>query len=277
MKCSIIIPIYSESLLELELISLKQCCEMLINYQIIIITYKTLDITEYVRIFQNYKVNYKVEYFHKRYFSGISGYNALMFSNEFYKRFLYYEYILIYQLDAYVFSSELNYWLEQDYDYIGAPNFKEIRHTLELELVENLNGGFSLRKTSVFYHLSFTKTIKINKFYNEISQKITGCHLFFIEILLSILRKIIFVIAKIIKIKIVCEDNIWTNLIKRKGKIPPFETALNFSFDNFPEYAFGLNNGKLPFGCHNWDSLFYYSFWEKYIKHNKSVRLRINT
>jgi hypothetical protein len=44
-----------------------------------------------------------------------------MLSIDFYKRFRDYKFILIYQLDAYVFRDELEYWCEQDYDFIGAP------------------------------------------------------------------------------------------------------------------------------------------------------------
>jgi hypothetical protein len=60
------------------------------------------------------------------------------------------------------------------------------------------------------------------------------------------------------------EDHIWTKLVMEKGKLPPLKTALNFSIDSIPEYAIEMNNGKLPFGCHYWDS-YYYSFWKKYI------------
>lgn len=47
--------------------------------------------------------------------------------------------------------------------------------------------------------------------------------------------------------------------------MPSFNTALEFSFDNNPEYAFELNNHKLPFGCHAWDLFYSYKFWGKYI------------
>ncbi len=43
-----------------------------------------------------------------------------MMDNTFYKQFLNYEYILIYQLDAFVFKDELNY-CSQGIDYVGAP------------------------------------------------------------------------------------------------------------------------------------------------------------
>lgn len=55
------------------------------------------------------------------YFKGIAGYNRLMMSPEFYETFAQWEYILIYQTDAWVFSDRLSEWCSKGYDYIGAP------------------------------------------------------------------------------------------------------------------------------------------------------------
>ena len=53
------------------------------------------------------------ESFEDEYFKGISGYNRLMMSEVFYRRFIGYEYILIYQLDAYIFKDELKKWCDK--------------------------------------------------------------------------------------------------------------------------------------------------------------------
>ena len=44
-----------------------------------------------------------------------------MLSAEFYERFLNSKYLLIYQLDAYVFKDELTAWCNRGFDYVGAP------------------------------------------------------------------------------------------------------------------------------------------------------------
>lgn len=44
-----------------------------------------------------------------------------MLSAEFYDRFAAYEYVLIYQLDAFVFADRLAEFCQMGYDYIGAP------------------------------------------------------------------------------------------------------------------------------------------------------------
>ena len=265
MNCGIIIPIYRQFPLELEIVSFRQCCKMLADYQIAIVTHEKLEISEYIKILEEYKINYKIEYFSHKYFNGIDGYNALMLSDKFYKRFLEYEYILIYQLDAYVFSPNLNFWLEQDYDYIGSPWFNEKRHTLEIEWSGCFCGGFCLKRTKTFYNFCFYKEIRINKYLSELSFK-KKYRILLIKMLLSIPIIFLTTVVKLLNIENSHEDVIWSKIIKQRGKTPSFSSALDFSFNEYPEYAFELNNKKIPFGCHAWDSYNSYKFWEKYIK-----------
>ena len=70
-------------------------------------------------------------------------------SKEFYKRFSKFKYILIYQLDCLVFSSNLKSWCQLGYDYIGAPIFIKL-NTPSLDYCFIGNGGLSLRKVSKF-------------------------------------------------------------------------------------------------------------------------------
>jgi hypothetical protein len=268
MKCGIIIPVYRQFPLESEIVSLKQCCTTLVNFPIIIITYKTLDITEYIKILEEYNIIYRVEYFCQIYFSGISGYNALMVSDKFYKRFLNYEYIFIHQLDVYIFLSNLDSWIEQDYDYIGGPWFDEIRHTQELKWSGYFNGGLCLRRVKFFYDFCFSTPVKISKiyFWNTATRKMQK-KVSFKKIYLFVMSILIRTVVKLSSIQIENEDMIWSNIVKQKGKAPSFAMALNFSFsDTYPEYAFELNNNCLPFGCHAWDSYHSYKFWKKHIK-----------
>jgi hypothetical protein len=238
---------------------------MLADYQIAIVTHKKLEISAYIKILDEYKINYKIEYFPQKYFKGYEEYDALMLSDKFYKRFLEYEYILIYQLDAYVFSPNLNFWLEQGYDYIGSPWFNEKRHTLELEWSGCFCGGLCLKKTKTFYDLCFSREIKINKYLSELSFK-KKKRILLIKILLSIPILFLTITAKLLNIENSHEDVIWSIKIKQKGNVPSFASALDFSFNEYPEYAFELNNKKLPFGCHAWDSYNSYKFWKDHIK-----------
>lgn len=67
--------------------------------------------------------------FDKRFFKGINGYNHLLLSEAFYRRFLRYPYILIAQPDAVVWqdSDRIAAFTEKGYDYYGAPWIPERR------------------------------------------------------------------------------------------------------------------------------------------------------
>ena len=76
-----------------------------------------------------------------------------MLNPNFYQRFRRFEYILIYQLDAFVFSDRLEEFCRLGYDYIGAPwpLGDGNKHNEELVVEGNHfltvgNGGFSLRR-----------------------------------------------------------------------------------------------------------------------------------
>jgi hypothetical protein len=103
------------------------------------------------------------EKFPDHYFKSVFGYNRLMLTASFYERFSHSKFILIYQLDAYVFRDELLYWCSKDYDYIGAPwittpnkGFKKVlslfdskKKKARSEIFYKVgNGGFSLRKVN---------------------------------------------------------------------------------------------------------------------------------
>ena len=117
MSVCIIIPIYQEKLSKTEEISLAQSIRILGSHPIVIIKPKSLNISH----LQQQYPQISFENFDDTYFKGTLSYNRLMLSEEFYSRFLAYEYMLIYQLDAFVFRDELEYWCAKGYDYIGAP------------------------------------------------------------------------------------------------------------------------------------------------------------
>lgn len=108
-----------------------------------------LDLSEYKSCFLDSRVDFCVRYFNEQYFDSVKSYNELMLSVDFYRSFREYQYMLIYQLDAFVFEDQLEYWCNKGYDYIGAPWIKankKFHPTCG-------NGGFSLRKIDSFIQL----------------------------------------------------------------------------------------------------------------------------
>jgi len=268
-----IIPIYKSAPNQEERISFNQCLNILYKYPLCIVTYRNLNISYYIDLLLKAKISYSIEYFKEKYFDSLAGYNKLMLSDDFYKRFITYQYILIYQLDAYVFSDELRYWCNMKYDYIGAPWLIE-EHNIDKEkpiFAGVGNGGFSLRKVNKMYQiLSSKKPIykpshirsKLN-FKRKRSQIVT---LFkYITQCLGYHNSI----AYILKTNKENEDRFWVSAFHHswiKLKVAPVDVALRFSFEQYPSHLYTLNNNQLPFGCHAWKKYEYQSFWKRHIK-----------
>ncbi len=150
MKNMVVIPVYKERLSEEELRSLRQCIRILGKHDICLIGPESLNHSLYDTEFQKERVTYRTEYFDDSYFNSQRGYNRLMLTREFYQRFSEWEYLLIYQLDAFVFSDQLDEWCEKGYDYIGAP-WRKLNQQIDWH--NSGNGGFSLRKVASFIRL----------------------------------------------------------------------------------------------------------------------------
>lgn len=100
----VVIPIYKNTFSKMEMRSLTQAYEVLHSYPLVVIKPFSLNLSELQVEFPKLIVTS----FDDNYFKGISGYNHLMLTSEFYERFLDSQYILIYQLDAFVFHDELS-------------------------------------------------------------------------------------------------------------------------------------------------------------------------
>jgi len=241
-SAAIVIPIYQAALTIAEKASLMQCMQVLSAYPIKIVKPVELNLDH----LKNEYPSVELLSFADEYFSGTAGYNKLLTSVDFYQSFISYNFILIYQLDAFVFRDELAEWCKKGYDYIGAPSLHqeefnvlpaESKEVYSDALSQNrivLNGGLSLRKVSAF--------IRYLKIYN-----------FFYPAWLG------------------NEDMLFsqeaTRLIPMKLflKLPSWQEALHFSFEKSPRATFELTGRKLPFACHAWER-YDPEFWSEYIK-----------
>jgi hypothetical protein len=254
---AVVIPLYKETLSKTEEISLTQCIDILgKSNPIIFVTFKSLNLSNY-KSYLSKKVESSFLFFDESYFKNIGGYNRLMLSDRFYSSFLDYKYILIYQLDAFVFRDELLYWCNMNYAYIGAPwinpwwyqevmtyiystsgFLSKLKRTLLTPTAKNMhlvgNGGFSLRSVKSFYLISLLLKRRISQWQKN-------------------------------------EDVFWSIFIPMKFpffKIPPDSVARKFSFENEPKYLYHMNNAKLPFGCHGFEK-YDIDFWKSFIQNRK--------
>lgn len=248
---TVVIPVYKRQLTKYERISLTQCVRVLGGHTLCLVAPHSLDISNYREI----SPTLQARRFDDQYFADIRGYNRLMLSDEFYRAFSDVEYILIHQLDAFVFQDDLAAWCRQRYDYIGAPwlrdcdfkgwgdeawfrikqrvatllNAKKPDGVTPREIISQNgvgNGGLSLRRVPAMLRWLPLFRHKIDE-YERIHQ-----HQYNEDIFWSI------------------EVNRYWPLLR----IPPYRKAMLFAIEFYPQRAIEqYNHGQLPFGCHAWD------------------------
>lgn len=261
-RCIILVPVYKPQPSADETASLRQLVSVLGQWEIRFVCPESLDMSAYDSFIDT---ELSKERFPDPYFEGIEGYNMLMRDCNFYRRFCAYEYLLVYQLDAWVFRDELAYWCQQGYDYIGAPWFKhDGSHEEGSGLWRCGNGGFSLRRTakfiectspeasvyslrSIFLHPNrhlLRNLIRYVKYPNRMD--------WFIQHMASTWEDCFF-----------CYDLAETLHALHS---PQPEEAARFAFEVSPAYLFTLIGNRLPFGCHAWRKYQFEAFWQQHIK-----------
>ena len=226
-QVAVVIPIYKKQLTETEKISLKQALDMLHDYPIyFIMPQKLCDIIDVKGVYK--------EYFPDEFFESIKSYSKLMLDYKFYDRFDNYTYILIYQLDAFVFSDKLKHFCNLGYDYIGAPTPR----LLWKKCGRVGNGGLSLRKVQSCIRMTKNK---------EYIFDISGMKDEFENY----------------------EDKFFGYCGKHENlnfTVPSVNVALEFSIENDVSHCHRkISSNNLPFGTHGWSKSYNYTLWEKYI------------
>lgn len=262
----IVIPIYKTSLERGEIISLKAVFKYFPAEKITFLMPKRFESIE--GLIPKFKAGGYL-FFDDSCFQNVQAYNKLLLSRYFYTTFYNYDYILIYQLDAYVFRDELDMWISKGYSYIGAPWFKDFDKSESSEMLWAVgNGGLSLRRVNDFldvfnykgkvFSFSFLwkkyrsypfwkKCLRFPKVVIQYYFKNDTAHLYdlFGE----------------------NEDHFWSfhaSKLNPNFKIAPIEDALAFAFECNPQKMFELNHQQLPFGVHAWEK-YNKKFWKGYI------------
>ena len=125
-NCIIIIPVYKPVINDYERASLIQCLKVLNQHPFAFITPLALNCEYYCEICARNGILFNRYSFDDSFFDGIEGYNRLLLNRRFYESFSEFEYMLIYQLDAYVFRDELDIWCSKGFDYIGETKIREL-------------------------------------------------------------------------------------------------------------------------------------------------------
>ena len=215
----IVVPIYQPTIPVWEQISLQQLHRVLGDYPRVFIAPESLSF-DYGKL----SIGFSVVRFPDEYFTDTAAYSRLMMSPEFYDCFASYEYMLLYQLDAFVFSDRLPEFCNMGYDYIGAPvyRFTPPWHIMNVSVG---NGGFSLRNISAAQNMLAQSK---NWLPNHPYQKMFKSN----------------------------EDLFWGFCGVKKEldfRIPPPTVALEFAVQDDIMRAYRRMPEWMPFGCHYWN------------------------
>ena len=232
LKVAVVIPIYKEKLDDLEKISLAQVRKVLKNYPIIFVAPEGKN-------FSYLEPGEMLVQFHPQFFQRGGTYSRLLLSPFFYEPFLVFDYILIYQLDAFVFYDALEDFCRLGWDYIGAPWPVSWGNVIGNKLPRVGNGGFSLRKVKTCYKL-VTETagwqnwenMLVDNFKNNISNQYG-------------------VVSN-------SEDSFFAYygaIGKFDFHSAPVEVASLFAMEHYPYRCLKRLGGGLPFGCHGWTKI----------------------
>ncbi len=239
----IVIPIVQSNLRDFERLSLARCMKVLGHWPVCVIAPERLDLSETLGDFAE---GIRVVRFDPDCFRSIADYNRLMTSLYFYEVFDSYDFMLLYQLDAFVFEDKLAEWCQKGFDYIGAPAFNAkgfealareeadvyVRALSAQRLL--FNGGLSLRKIA-----GIKRFLRI---YNILYPSWKGNE----DMLFSL-------------------DATRLLPLKPFMNLPGWREALSFSFERSPAASFEINGRELPFGCHAWQR-YDPDFWTEFIQ-----------
>ncbi len=221
MSCAIVVPVYRTGLSPLEQLCLLRLRHFLPS-DAYLAAPKGLCLDAYLSLWPELQV----KVFDPAYFASVKTYNKLMLDPRFYESFAGgYEWMLIHQLDAFLFHGDLESFCEMPFDYFGAPwlpaqlvhPFIQKGYLLKLlgTRVSVGNGGLSLRRLEPT-----------------------------LELLTSSFAKPQCWTAN--------EDGFFAywGLKSRKFRSCPLDVAARFAFEAQPEALLALNGNTLPFGCH---------------------------
>lgn len=239
-RVAVVTPIYKQKLSQSENMALHHGFQVLSAYDRIFVSPRNLEYLDTL-------LPDKTLYFDEHYFKNIAGYNRLMLSEKFYECFLEYEYILIFQPDAFVFRDELLQWCEKGYAYIGAPWPQGRRlYPYGFSGVDYIGKylPFFIRNRSVFVGNG-------------------GFSLRHVETAIEMLKKHPFIVRSWTG----NEDAFWSYyaaMPENHFPVPDEKEASKFALELDAEKYYIANERLLPFACHGWEK-YSVEFWQKII------------
>lgn len=268
----VVIPIYKPytALSASEQKSLSRTYEVLGKYDIVFVTHNGINAAEYYQPREG-GGTITTSTFSRSYFTGLVSYSKLMLSLEFYQCFAHYEYMLVCQLDVFVFTDQLAYFTGKGYDYIGAPWFENYDAATTTSRITGVgNGGFSLRKVKSFLDVLYALELFGNR---RPTWRVLGAAMrHWVDVLRVAKheydRRTRAYDAALPWDTPMYEDGYWGIMVEKFFpwfKVASVEDATAFAFEVNPSVLYALNKQRLPMATHAWEK-YDPAFWTPFIK-----------
>jgi len=214
----------------------------------------------------------------RKHFGSAANHNRMLYRTDFWENFADYEYVLMYHLDALVFSDQLQEWCDRGLDYIGAP-FIQCADAPWVRVERVGNGGFAL------YRVSSVLKVLWNRYADDPSRWYQDHCWRQIEFQRKLLRPVRAAVPAWLKGKATAplrsqlqkmdhtevnergNDLFWSDHAKKhlpEFRVASLEDGLAFSFEMEPRRCLERTGGKMPFGCHAFGR-YDRAFWEKHL------------
>lgn len=259
MSLVILVPVHQPQPTPSEEISLRQLFRLLGHHPIRLLCPRSLDVSAYQKIIPQLQID-RID---DHWLSSMHAYNCLMVSRFFYDRLKSFEWLLLYQLDAFIFSDQLPRWLHEPYDFVGAPWFEgfDKGRAYSDRLVGAGNSGFCLKRIPAFARVLREKTwvSRLPHYVRTIAGHIKYGGLRHGWEAARLGKRLYFFGA---------EDLFWAIEVPKSFpwfRVAPPEVAMQFSFEDRPRTLYRMNGRQLPFGTHAWEKLDP-EFWKPFIE-----------
>lgn len=249
-----------------EKISLQQCFRVLGDHPTRLLCPKGMDVTCYTAIHPKLEV----DFLPAKHFRSLKSYNRLKKGALLYDSYQDFDYMLTYELDAFVFRDELNEWCERGYDFIGAPWFEGYHlASPDSPMLGVGNSGFSLRRIETMRRIIHTwRSIRsLSDIWTDWNKSHSWNFRDFIWLLkeLSIQNNFHY----LLNYTHLQEDIFWCVTAPSRFedmRLPSTGEAAGFSFEYNPSRLFEERQEVLPFGCHKWHAPQTLPFWRPFIE-----------
>lgn len=213
----------------------------------------------------------------RKHFGSAANHNRMLYRTDFWENFADYEYVLMYHLDALVFSDQLQEWCDRGLDYIGSP-FLKCADAPWVREERVGNGGFAL------YRVPSVLKVLWNRYADDPSRWYQDHYWRQIEVQRNLLKPVRAAVPAWLKGKATAplrgqlqkmdrtevnergNDLFWSDHAKRylpEFRVASLEDGLAFSFEMEPRRCLERTGGRMPFGCHAFGR-YDRAFWEQH-------------